>query len=333
MRRVLLPGIAVGALASTALVSSVHAQDLSRLQGAVRIDGSSTVYPITEAVAEEFGEEAPRVRVTVGISGTGGGFKRFVVGETDISDASRPIKAKELKAAEEGNVEFIEIPVAYDGLSIVVNQANYWAKTLTVDELKKIFLEGSTVKTWADVRSEWPAVPVKIFSPGTDSGTFDYFKEVVAGKEGAIRADMSVSEDDNVLVRGVAGDEGGIGFFGCAYYFENQDKLQAVAIVNPKTSDAVLPSSKTIENGSYAPFSRPLFIYVNTKSAKRPEVREFVHYYLDNGPELAEEVGYVRLPASIYAKAKKNFQTGRTGTQFLDAEGEKISGPVTEVYK
>ena len=326
--------IAASVLAVGVGVTSADAQDLSRMKGSIKIDGSSTVYPITEAVAEEFGEVAPRVRVTVGISGTGGGFKRFTVSETDISDASRPIKKKELDKAIENEVDFIEIPVAYDGLSIVVNKANYWVDNLTIDELKKVFLESSTAaKTWKDVRSTWPAVPIKIYAPGTDSGTFDYFREVVAGKTGSIRSDMSVSEDDNVLVRGVSGDEGAIGFFGCAYYFENKDKLKVAPIVNPKTGKAVTPSSKTIEGGSYAPFSRPLFIYVSKKSAARPEVKAFVDFYLTEGPDLAEEVGYVRLPREVQDRAKKKFATLHTGTHFLTKDGEKKSGPVTEIYK
>lgn len=301
------------------------------LKGLVRIDGSSTVYPITEAVAEEFGLLNRRVRVTVGISGTGGGFKRFAAGETDISDASRPIKAKELEQAKKNGVEFIEIPVAYDGLSVVVNKKNTWCDSLTVDELKRVFLAGGPVNTWKDIRPEWPSVPVKLYAPGTDSGTFDYFKEVVAGKTGSIRSDMSVSEDDNVLVRGVVGDKGGLGFFGCAYYFENAGKLKVVPIDGGK--GPVTPTAETIENGSYAPFSRPLLIYVNSLSAKRPEVEAFVKFYLEEGPALAEEVGYVKLPKSIYARAYDNFRQLRTGTQFLDAQGEKRHGSVVDLYQ
>jgi phosphate transport system substrate-binding protein len=314
-------------------VGTLQAQDLGRLAGAIKIDGSSTVFPITEAVAEEFAEVAPRVRVTVGISGTGGGMKRFTVGETDISDASRPIKKAERDLAADNGVEYIEIPIAYDGLSIVVNKANYWVHRLTLDELKRIFLDGSTVETWRDVRPEWPEIPVKIYAPGTDSGTFDYFKEVVAGNKGAIRHDMSVSEDDNVLVRGVAGDEGAIGFFGCAYYFENTDKLKIVPIVNPTTNRAVEPAPKTIETGEYAPFSRPLFIYVNAKSLQRPEVQAFVEFYFTHGPDLAEEVGYVKLPQELYQRGQENVAKGRTGTQFLDDKGEKKHGPLREIYR
>jgi phosphate transport system substrate-binding protein len=326
--------IGICTVASTMAIAAagmgIEDKDLSSMRGSIAIDGSSTVYPITEAVAEEFAETAPKVRVSVGISGTGGGFKRFCAGETDISDASRPIKGKEYKLAKESKIEFIEVPVAYDGLTIVVNTENDWATDLTVDELKSLFLDGSTIKTWADVREGWPEVPVKIYAPGTDSGTFDYFKEVVAGKTGNIRSDMSVSEDDNVLVRGVSGNKGAIGFFGCAYYFENKDKLRAVPIDGGK--GAISPTKTTIENGTYAPFSRPLFIYVSKKSMERPEVIEFVDFYLDNAGDLAEEVGYVRLPQGVYSRAKANIAKGRTGTKFLDDEGEKISGSLVSVY-
>lgn len=315
--------------ASLAVVAS--ADDNSRLTGTVKIDGSSTVYPITEAIAEEFAEEAPRVRVTVGISGTGGGFKRFSAGETDISDASRPIKAKEQKLCDELGLEFIEVPVAYDGLTIVINKNNDWCDTLTVDQLKKIYLDGSTIKTWNDLDSSWPTIPIKMYSPGTDSGTFDYFKEVVAGKKGSIRSDMSVSEDDNVLVRGVSGDKGGIGFFGCAYYFENKDKLKAVAINNGKTN--VMPNKKTIESGEYAPFSRPLFIYVKKTALDKPAVKVFVDYYIENAGDMAEEVGYVRLPQELYDRVKKNIASRKTGTQFIDDKGEKVHGALESVYE
>ncbi|MEM7227535.1 MAG: PstS family phosphate ABC transporter substrate-binding protein [Planctomycetota bacterium] len=327
--------LAIASLASAlTLTAPVAAQDqLSSLKGSVKVDGSSTVYPITEAVAEEFSKLAPRVRVTVGISGTGGGMKRFIIGDTDVSNASRPIKAKEYKKAVENAVEFIEIPVAYDGLSIVVNPENYWVDQLTVDELKKIFLDGSTVSTWKDVREDWPEVAVKIYSPGTDSGTFDYFKEVVAGKSNSIRSDMSVSEDDNVLVRGVVGDTGAIGFFGCAYYFENKDKLKVVPIVNPETNAAVTPNPETIESGAYAPFSRPLFIYVNAKAADRPEVKAFVEFYFEEGPDLAEEVGYVKLPRAIYRNAQRKFERRHAGTHFLDENHEKKHGALTDIYK
>jgi len=320
--------VSVSVFAASSLAED--SADMSKMTGAIAIDGSSTVYPITEAVAEEFAEVAPKVRVSVGISGTGGGFKRFCGGETDISDASRPIKKKEFDLAKENKIDFIEVPVAYDGLTIVVNKENDWVDFLTVDELKKIFLDDSKVKIWSDVRAGWPDTPIKIYAPGTDSGTFDYFKEVVAGKKGSIRSDMSVSEDDNVLVRGVSGNKGAIGFFGCAYYFENENKLRAVPIDGG--SGPIIPTKVTIENGTYAPFSRPLFIYVATKSMEKPEMVAFVDFYLDNAGDLAEEVGYVRLPKGVYSRAKSNIAKGRIGTKYLDSEGEKVHGSLVSVY-
>jgi len=317
------------AIAATALAQ--EAADLKSLKGAIRIDGSSTVYPITEAVAEEFREVAPKVRVTVGLSGTGGGFKRFAVGEIDISDASRAIKKSEIESAAKGKVDFIELPVAFDGLTVVVHPKNTWAKSMTLDEIKKVYLASSAAKTWKDVNPAWPDRPIKVYSPGTDSGTFDYFKEVVAGKEGKIRSDMSVSEDDNTLVSGVAGDENAIGFFGVAYYEENRDKLHSVAIDAGK--GPVSPTPETIEDGSYAPFSRPLFIYVNKASAAKPEVKAFVDFYLAKAPEIVREVGYVKLPDSVYEKATRNFVALRTGTQFSDEKGNAVAGAVTDVYQ
>lgn len=326
-----MTALVAGACTAMATGLPTHAQELS---GSIEVDGSSTVFPITQAVAEEFMAEHEKVRISVGISGTGGGFKRFATSETDISDASRPIKASEAKVAAENGVKFIEIPVAYDGLTIVVNKNNTWVDKLTVEQLAKIYLakhEG-TVSSWKDIDASWPDVKLNIFSPGTDSGTFDYFKEVVAGKGDAMRANMSVSEDDNVLVRGVIGDRGGIGYFGCAYFFENEDKLKAVPIVN-SDGKAIAPTPKTIEGGSYEPFSRPLFIYVNAKSLDRPEVSKFIDFYLAEGGELAEEVGYVRLPGAIYDRARANVKSRKTGTQYTDADGKAVHGPVMEVYK
>jgi len=311
--------------------SSACAQDNKPLTGTIKIDGSSTVGPITTAVAEEFRTKAPEIRVTVGISGTGGGFKRFATGETDISNASRPIKKEEADAAKKAGVEYIELPIAFDGLSIVVNKKNTWCNSLTMDDLRAIFGAGRAVKMWNEIRPEWPSAPIKIFAPGTDSGTFDYFKEEVVGKEGKIRSDMSVSEDDNVLVTGVAGDENAIGFFGFAYFVENKDKIKVVKIDGGK--GPIEPTHETIENGTYAPFGRPLFIYVNKKSAERPEVKAFVDFYLQNAATLTEEVGYVKLPEAVIAKCQANFKAGKTGSQFMDAEGKKVSGPLASVYK
>lgn len=321
--------VVAGGIALAGLTTAIASQ----LSGQIQIDGSSTVYPITQAVAEEFSREHRNVKVTVGISGTGGGFKRFAANETAISDASRPIKAKEADAAKAAGVSFIEIPVAYDGLSIVINKSNRFIDNLTVDELKTIFLEGPKMaKTWKDVRPSWPDEEIKIYAPGTDSGTFDYFKEVVAGKTGSIRSDMSVSEDDNVLVRGVVGEKASIGFFGYAYYIENQNQLRAVPIVNPATGKAVAPTAETVESGEYAPFSRPLFIYVNKKQSYRPEVQSFVNFYLDH-PELVEEVGYVKLPESMQATVRRKWQTRHEGTHFLTESGEKKKGSLTDLYR
>lgn len=307
-------------------------EGLKNLEGKVVIDGSSTVAPMSIEAADRFLKKCPKVKVPVGVSGTGGGFKRFTVGETDISDASRPINAKEFKKCVENGVEFVELPVAYDGLTIVLNKNNDWAETLTVDQLKMIFRDDIRAKKWSDVDKSWPAEEIKMFAPGTDSGTFDYFKEIVVGKEDAsIRDDMSVSEDDNILVNGVANNEFAIGFFGAAYYFENTDKLKAAKIVNPD-GQAVGPAPSAIENGSYNPFSRPLFIYVNAKSLRRPEVRTFVQFYLENAADIAEEVGYVGLPDEISEAAMSRFRGKKTGTHFIDEKYEKRSGPVSELY-
>ncbi|MCL5780818.1 MAG: PstS family phosphate ABC transporter substrate-binding protein [Firmicutes bacterium] len=269
-----------------------------KLTGEIKIDGSSTVFTITEAVAEEFKKLHPGVNIAVGISGTGGGFKKFTVGETDISNASRSIKDKEKKAAEEHKIEYLEIPVAYDGLSVVVNKENTWVDKLTVEELKKIWEPGSQVKKWNQVRPQWPDMEIKLYGPGTDSGTFDYFTEAINHKEKASRSDYTPSEDDNVLVQGVAGDKGTLGYFGYAYYLENKDKLKVVPI--DAGSGAVTPDEKTINDGSYKPLSRPIFIYVSKSSLQRPEVKEFVKFYLTEGPKLVPEVGYIPLPENLY---------------------------------
>ncbi|KAA1261587.1 Phosphate-binding protein PstS precursor [Rubripirellula obstinata] len=305
----------------------------TELQGRVEIDGSSTVFPISEATASEFYKKFPNVTVNVGVSGTGGGFKRFTKGETDVSDASRPIKGEEFDAANESGVSFVELPVAYDGLTIVVHKDNDWVDHLTVDEIKTIFNADTAAKSWSEVRDGWPNKPIQIFAPGTDSGTFDYFMEVVAGKKGSLRADMSTSEDDNVLVTGVSGSPSAIGFFGVAYYEENKDKLKAVPVINPETGDAVSPESSTIESGEYAPFSRPLFIYINAKSLSRPEVKRFATFYIQNAPKMAEKTGYVALPADIYKMGLKNVRSRKTGTHYVNADGEKREGPVTEVFQ
>jgi len=314
----------------TCLLGANSMQDAPALRGAIRIDGSSTVYPITEAVAEEFSKQAAKVNVSVGISGTGGGFKRFCVGETDITDASRPITPSQVTLASDKKVEYIEIPVAYDALTVVVNPKNDWVKSLTVDQVRKIYSASGTAKSWKDIDPSWPDRPMKVFSPGTDSGTFDYFKEVVIGKDGNVRSDMSVSEDDNALVMGVAGNVDGIGYFGLAYFEENQSKLRAVPIDGGK--GAVAPSVKSVNDGTYTPLSRPLFIYINRKSADRAEVQAFVDFYLKEAGELAKEVGYVNMPDEILARAKARWASRKTGTVFV-TDGKKVEGAFSTLYR
>ena len=286
------------------------------LKGTVSMDGSSTVFPISEAVAEEFLAVQPGVRVAVGVSGTGGGFKKFLAGETDINDASRPIKGKEIKKALETGIEFIELPVAYDGLSVLVNRANSWVNYLTVAELNKIWQPGSIVKTWADVRDGWPKKVIHLYGPGTDSGTFDYFTETVNGKSGASRPDYTASEDDNALVHGISGDKGALGYFGFAYYAANKDKLKLVAIDGG--AGPVAPSATTINDGSYQPLSRPIFIYVRKDALDRPEVEAFAKFYVENAPTLATEVGYIPLPEMTYLRALKRIAERETGTAYQD---------------
>jgi len=284
----------------------------------IKIDGSSTVFPVTEAVAEEFqAAKKGAVKVTVGISGTGGGFKKFVRGEIDISDASRPILKKEMEDATSNDVQYIELPIAFDALTVMVNPANTWAKSLTVAELKAAWEPDAQdkVTSWAQIRKGFPDAPLKLYGAGSDSGTFDYFTEAIVGKAKSSRGDYTASEDDNVLVQGISSDKNALGYFGYSYYAENKDKLKAVPIVNSK-GKAVLPSEETVLDSSYQPLSRPIFIYVNTKSLKRPEVREFVDFYLTKGPELAREVKYVPLPASAYKSGLARVKKGTTGTVF-----------------
>lgn len=267
-------------------------------QPIVKTDGSSTVYPVTEAVAEDF-QKAKRgsVRVTVGISGTGGGFKKFCRGEIDISNASRPILRKEMDDCKAAGIEYIELPVAFDALTVVVHPKNNFIKQLTVAEMKKMWEPAAQGKVtrWNQVNPQWPNQPLKLFGPGADSGTFDYFTEAVVGKSKSSRGDFTASEDDNVLVQGVSRDVNSLGYFGFAYYVENKDKLRAVPIVNEK-GQAVAPSMEAVEKGTYTPLARPIFIYVSAKSLGKPEVREFVEYYMQHGGKLAKEVKYVPLP-------------------------------------
>jgi phosphate transport system substrate-binding protein len=283
----------------------------------IKIDGSSTVYPIIEAVAEEFQIETG-IKVTVGVSGTGGGFKKFCRGDTVISGASRPIKASERKKCADAGIEFIEVPVAFDALTVVINKSNDWAKKLTIEELKMMWEPAAQGKimNWNQVRAGFPNQSLRLYGPGADSGTFDYFTEAIIKKSKAIRGDFTASEDDNVLVKGIAGDKGGIGYFGLAYYVENKNKLDAVAVEN-SAGKFVLPSLETTMDGSYNPLARPLFIYLNaTKAAFDPNVRKFINFYLKYAAEMAEEVGYIPFSTAEYKMIENHYKTLKTGTAF-----------------
>ncbi|MEY3397874.1 MAG: hypothetical protein RL220_468 [Bacteroidota bacterium] len=294
MKLNLTPFIAAAlAVALASCGGNKPADGSTELSGSVSIDGSSTVYPITEAVATEFMRANPKVRVTVGESGTGGGFKKFGRGEIDINDASRPIKSTEDSAAKANNVSYTEIMVAYDGLSVVVNPENTWCTEMTVAELKMLWEPAAqgVITKWNQIRPEWPAENINLFGAGTQSGTFDYFTEAIVGKAKECRGDYTASEDDNVLVQGVAGDKNALGFFGLGYYEANANKLKAVAINNG--NGGVLPSVETVKNKTYEPLGRPLFIYLNNTGAIRPEVQEFCRFYLKNSVTLAQAVGFV----------------------------------------
>jgi phosphate transport system substrate-binding protein len=306
------------------------------LKGTIQIDGSSTVYPITEAVAEDFRTSSPDVKITVGISGTGGGFKKFGRGETDISDASRPIKKSEAQTAAQSNIEYIELPIAYDALSVVVNPKNSWAQSITVAELKKMWEPGAQGKItkWSQVRAGWPDRPLKLYGAGSDSGTFDYFTDAINGKEGASRGDYTASEDDNVLVQGVSRDENALGYFGVAYYLENQAKLKAVPVDDEKADNGSGPQPPTVESvaaGTYQPLARPIFIYVSKKAAERPEVQTFVEYYLENAERLVKEVGYVPLQPAVYQLAEERFKNRTTGSMF--GGGSQVGVKLTDLMK
>jgi len=305
--------------AAAVAVSGLFVSASAFAQALIKIDGSSTVYPITEAVAEEFQKSTKGdVRVTVGISGTGGGFKKFCRGETDVSDASRPIKSSEMKACAEAGIKYIELPVAFDALTVVVNPKNP-LDTVSVEDLKKMWEPAAqgAITNWKQVNAAFPEHDLKLYGPGTDSGTFEYFTEAVVGKAKESRGDYTASEDDNVLVQGVSRDMGGIGYFGYAYYYENKDKLKALKIAPEAGKPGVAPSEAAVVDGTYQPLSRPIFIYVNADAAaKRPEVKKFVEFYLKHSAELVKEVKYVPLAEADYQHALKNFGASKTGTAF-----------------
>jgi phosphate transport system substrate-binding protein len=310
-QKLTVPALIVG-LVAVGVADRAHAQ-----QGAIKIDGSSTVFPISEAYAEEFQiQKRGKVRVTVGVSGTGGGLKKFCRGETDMANASRPISVEEMAACRKAGIKYFEVPVAFDALTVVVHSANTWAKTLTVADLKKMWEPAAQgrITHWNQVNPKFPKEKIMLFGPGADSGTFDYFTEAVMGKAKSSRGDYTASEDDNTLVQGVENNRNAIGYFGFAYYAAHKDKMTAVGIDAGK-GKAVLPSLENVTNGTYTPLSRPLFVYVRDTSAKRPEVREFVQFMLQNG-ELVKEVGYLPLPQQAYDLAWKHFSGGKLGTVF-----------------
>ncbi len=298
----------------------------------VKIDGSSTVYPVTEAVAEEFqAAKKGAIRVTVGISGTGGGFKKLCRGEIDIANASRPIKSEEMTSCREESVQYVELPIAYDALTVAVNPNNTWVTSMTVDELKKIWepaAQGAITK-WNQIRSDWPDKPIKLYGPGSDSGTFDYFTEAIVGKAKSSRGDYTASEDDNILVQGVASDVNALGYFGFAYYEENKTKLKAVAIDTGK--GGVLPSRQNVDNGTYIPLSRPIFIYVSKQGLTKPEVRVFAEFYLKSAASLSTAVKYIPLSAVLYEAAHRRLDQSLLGTTFSGYKpGSKIETVIAE---
>ena len=297
-------------LLSTLGLATATAQE--KLSGSIKADGSSTVYLISEGMASNFYKLNPGVKISVAFSGTGGGFKKFASGETDISNASRPIKAAEAEKCKEKGISFTELQVAWDGLAVVIHPKNDWAAKLTVEQLKKIWHPDTAPKKWNEVDPSWPNEEIKLYGAGSDSGTFDYFTEAINGKEKTIRADYTPTEDDNITVNGVKNNKYAMGFFGVAYYEQNKDSLAVVAVMNPKSKEYVVPTAQTVLNKSYSPLSRPLFIYVKNSSMKRPEVREFVEYHMRN-PELVRRAGYVPLSALQSSKERKKLDEAVKG--------------------
>ena len=319
-RPIYVASVATLVLALTACGGGEKATgDASGISGDVLVDGSSTVFPISEAMAEEFMAANSGVRVTVGVSGSGGGFKKFCAGETDISNASRPIKESEIELCQQNSIEFVEVPVAFDGLSVVVNNGNDWAACLKAEELGKMWepaAQGS-ISNWNQIRPDFPDKELRLYGPGTDSGTYDYFTDATTGEEGESRGDYTASEDDNVIVQGVTSDDGGLGFFGFAYYEENKDSLKVVEIEN-SAGECVAPSSESIADGTYNPLSRPIFFYVSKAALEdKPQVQAFVEYHLDSANEnLISEVGYVPLPGDIQSKVKARVDSKTLGSIF-----------------
>ncbi|MEZ5318652.1 MAG: PstS family phosphate ABC transporter substrate-binding protein [Vicinamibacterales bacterium] len=324
-RRPLWPLISLAATLLSAVTIAACGGASERAESAViAIDGSSTVFPISQAVAEDFQRENPAIRVTVAESGTGGGFQKFCRNETAISDASRPVKATEAELCAGAGISYVELPVAYDGLAVVVSHSNTWVNSMTVEELHKLWEPAAQgqIKRWNQIRADWPDAEIHLFGPGTASGTFDYFTEAINGKAQESRGDYTASEDDNVLVQGIAGDPNALGYFGLAYFEQNQDKLKLVPVDdgNPDNgAGPIAPSIETVRNGTYRPLSRPLFIYANTKALERPEVQKFVEFYMKLDDALIREVGYVPLAPAEQDLVRKRWAARTTGSMFTNA--------------
>lgn len=331
IKYVLCGRLASGMIGLVLLFSGFFTSCFKQYKGRIQIDGSSTVYPITEAVAEEFRYEHPDIRITVGVSGTGGGFKKFARGEVDIANASRPIQESEAKEIHAAGLNFIEIPVAYDGLAVVVSPENDFVDYLTIAELKKMWEPAAQGKitSWQQIRPSFPDEPLRLYGAGTSSGTYDYFTEAVTGESKSSRGDYTASEDDNVLVQGVSSDKGSLGYFGLAYYEENKNKLRIVPIDGGK--GPVVPTGETVRTGEYAPLSRPEFIYINTRSARDSVMIRFVQFYLHNAPPLVKEVGYVPLPAEAYRLAYQRFLQGVPGSLF--AERSTVGADIVQLLQ
>jgi len=333
IRKVALTGAVAAALTLPTLVSAQDATpmpyspgtDLGSLSGKISADGSSTVFPIMEALAEEFGKKASGVDITVDFSGTGGGFKRFCTGETDISDASRPIKDEEAATCAQNGVSYYTFEIAYDGIAVVVNPENDWVTCLTVDQLNKMWAKDSTVKKWSDIDPSWPSEDISLYGPGTDSGTYDYFTEQINGEQGVSREDYTPSEDDNVLVEGVAGDKNALGFFGLAYYEQNKDRLKLLEVDGG--NGCIAPSAETVQNLTYTPLSRPLFLYVSAESLKRPEVQEFMRFSVADANVYTEEVGYVDSPLKVYTDDQAKLEAAIAGS--AQPDGPAAAGTPT----
>ncbi|HUM47300.1 MAG TPA: PstS family phosphate ABC transporter substrate-binding protein [Chitinophagales bacterium] len=336
MKKILFPVLII-ALFTACSTSEKKTEEASTDQAIIlKVDGSSTVYPITEAVAEDYKATNPNLQVTIGIAGTGGGMKKFTSGEIDICNASRPMKKEEMDICMQKNIKFIELPIAYDGLAVTVNPKNTWVDKLTIAELKMIWEAAAQGKimNWSQVRKGFPDKAIKLFGPGTDSGTFDYFTEAVMGKKGDSRGDYTASEDDNVLVQGVSSDEGALGYFGLAYYEENAGKLKLVPVDDGNDangSGAISPSMETVQNGTYAPLSRVLLIYANTTAEGKKEVKDFLNFYVEHAPELSKEVGYIPLQENLYTLVAERLQNDVTGSIYTD--GKEVGTKLEELLK